>query len=342
MSKQSKYASPVGYSSTAPDAIGTIDEIGAIGSSSDSSAAISVRHISAGYSGEDVLHDISFDIKEGRNVCFLGANGCGKTTLLKVLCGLIPYHTADNDSAAGNLQSAGAGFADSHTFSHEGIRIFGQDLSSMKRRDIASQMAMLQQFSQAYFSYTVYETVMQGRYQHIASSRRAGLFPASATRQDHEAVRAILERTGLTHLADRQITQLSGGQQQRVYVARALAQDTPLLLLDEPTNHMDLKYQAELTQYLQDWSHSSCMESHEHGENGPQTPSLRSKTLVGVFHDVALALQLADDILVLKDGRVLAFGSKQDLPLRELLTDAYGLDVVAHLLKQNEMLEELM
>ncbi len=256
---------------------------------------LKVRNLTAGYGhgAPPILHNLSFHIPEGHRVSILGANGCGKTTLLRTLLGLLP---------------------------HEGeILLNGQSINTMKRRDIASCVALMTQLSETYFSYTVYETVMQGRFLHMK-----GLFNLPS-KQDREVVEEVLQATGLRESADRTITELSGGQRQRVFLARTLAQETPLLFLDEPTNHLDLKYQAELMDYLETWAKGSSQDSA--GIRHPHT-------LVSVFHDINLALRLSDDVLVLKNGELLAFGPIKSTLTKELLEDAFSFDVASYMRRQ--------
>ncbi len=245
--------------------------------------------VSAGYEGDgtaenrNILHDLSFSVKAGRNVCILGENGSGKTTLLHTMIGLLKYSGS--------------------------IRIYGRELREMKRKETASQVSLMAQFSDTFFSYTVYETVMLGRYLHSDHSwpRRSG--------GDREAVMRCLEETNLTEIKDRKITELSGGQLQRVYLARTFAQDAPVILLDEPTNHLDLKHQQELMSYLKKWS---CEEKH---------------TVVGVFHDISLAAEIADDIIFMKDGRIAAQGTRESMLSAELLRSVYDFDVASYMQK---------
>ncbi len=190
---------------------------------------LTLSHVSAWYgrSDEKILQDITLHIREGRRLSILGANGCGKTTLLRTMLGLVP--------------------------SEGEILLNGRELRSMKRREIGADIALMTQLSGSYFDYSVRETVMQGRFLHMKGLLH---MPSAA---DQAAVEDALRVTGLTELADQPITQLSGGQRQRVFLARTFAQDTPILFLDEPTNHLDLKYQAELTEYLLKWSEGSSI-----------------------------------------------------------------------------------
>lgn len=210
-----------------------------------------------------------FRCRPDRISAFSGRTGCGKTTLLKAVAGLIP--------------------------SRGEIRLDGQDLRRMKRRDIAAKIAVMSQTSGIYFSYTVRETVMLGRYQHM----KRGLFTA-ATAADREVVDQCLAATGLADLQERQIDTLSGGQLQRVFLARTLAQQPQIILLDEPTNHLDLKHQVELIDYLKKWSQTA------------------GHAVVGVLHDVNLALRLSEHLLFLRDGRTARHGQCRGTVVRRL------------------------
>ena len=157
----------------------------------------------------------------------------------------------------------------------------GQEIGGMKRREMAACVALMSQINTVYFPYTVYETVMLGRYQHM----RGTLF-GRASQEDREAVERCLQFMGLAELRHRGLNELSGGQRQRVFLAQAIAQDPQTILLDEPTNHLDIKHQVELIDYLHHW----C-------EDGRHT-------VIGVMHDINLALRLSHDVLFMREGRM--------------------------------------
>lgn len=180
---------------------------------------LEVRDVCAGYGARDVLHGVSFSLEAGENLAILGPNGCGKTTLLRVLAGLLPFRGE--------------------------VRIAGRNLASLSPLALASQVGMMSQSTQAAFDYTVREVVRMGRYR----LRRRGLF-SGGDPQGEAAVDRAMEAVGLTQIADRPVSALSGGQRQRAFLARVLAQEPAVILLDEPANHLDLKHQLELMGYL--------------------------------------------------------------------------------------------
>ena len=187
---------------------------------------IEVNHVSAGYGGQDVLRDISFSLPREENLAILGPNGCGKTTLLRVIAGLLPCRGE--------------------------VSIDGKSVSKMKPRELAAHIGLMSQNMQIPFDYTVEDVVRMGRYR----MRRHSLFEAE-DKKDEQAVRDALENVGLWTLRDRVANTLSGGQQQRVFLARVFAQQPEIVMLDEPTNHLDLSSQIELMQQLHQYGSQS-------------------------------------------------------------------------------------
>jgi len=243
---------------------------------------IELRNVCAGYGGQDVLFDVTCRFESGVNCCLLGPNGCGKTTLLRAMSGLIP-HTGD-------------------------VLLDGVRLEKLPRREIAAKIAVMSQINTIYFPYTVYDTVMLGRYQHMKRGPFGGAGP-----RDREVVARCLATTGLTDLADRLVSELSGGQCQRVFLAHTLAQEPDAILLDEPTNHLDIKHQIELIDYLKDWTADG------------------KHAVIGVFHDVNLALRLTDRMAFMKDGRLVGCGRFADIATRAFLTDLFDMDIAAYM-----------
>ena len=241
---------------------------------------LTLSNVSVGYGGVDVVRDISLEVNG--NLSIIGPNGCGKTTLLKAIAGIL-------------------------TGSGE-ITIFGKSFKGMKRREISRSIAMLSQQPNVYFPYSVYDTVMMGRYLHIRS-RLSGI-PSKA---DKDVVIQSLAAVNMLDEQDKDITILSGGQLQRVFLARALAQEPQIILLDEPTNHLDLKCQIELIEYLRKWAI----------EGG--------RAVVGVLHDINLAMQLSGHLVVMKDGSIAANGSADEIIAGGLLDQVYEIDVARYM-----------
>lgn len=187
---------------------------------------LEVKDFCCGYGGTDVVKNINFTARTGEVLSVTGPNGCGKTTLLRALSGIIPYR--------------GSALID------------GEEIRSMKRHVLSSKTSLLSQTGAGgeYSAFTVLETVMLGRYAVQKTSGAA----ASASKHDLEAAESCLEKTGAAELRDRLITELSGGQLQRVFLARAFAQEPLIILLDEPANHLDLKHRLKLIEMLREWA----------------------------------------------------------------------------------------
>lgn len=164
------------------------------------------------------LAGVSLDVPRGGFVGLLGPNGCGKTTLLKLLAGTI-------------APRSGA------------VTLDGQPLAGMTRRAIARRIAVVPQETHPTFDFTVLDMVLMGRHPHLGMLTLEG--PA-----DVAIAEEALAATGTAHLAGRAYMTLSGGEKQRVIIASALAQVPDVLLLDEPTASLDLGYQMEIAALL--------------------------------------------------------------------------------------------
>jgi iron complex transport system ATP-binding protein len=208
------------------------------------------------------MHDISFALADGEILAVCGANGAGKSSLLRLLY----RHQAPLSGT---------------------VVLAGRDLWLRPAREAACVVAAVLQEQPTDFALTTREIVSLGRLPH-----RQAMGPG---RRDREITDAALVRMDLSHLADRRFGTLSGGERQRVMVARALAQEPRVLVLDEPTNHLDIRHQLELLRLLRGLG----------------------LAVVCTLHDLTLAADFADRVLILDQGRIIV-----DAPPDQALTEA--------------------
>jgi len=177
-----------------------------------------------------------------------------------------------------------------------------EPVASLSARDFARQVTLFAQSRLAPQGLSVREVVSFGR--HPYRRRFAGM-----SAQDRDAVERALELTGVRAMADRAAGELSGGELQRVWLAACVAQETGVVLLDEPTNHLDLRYQVETLDLIRDLA-------DEHG------------VAVGVvLHDLDHAARVADELMLMASGRVLAAGAPLDVLTADHIQNAYGVAV---------------
>jgi iron complex transport system ATP-binding protein len=212
--------------------------------------------------GPAILHDISFVLADGEILAVCGANGAGKSSLLRLLY----RHQAPLSGT---------------------VVLAGRDLWLRPARDAARIVAAVLQEQPTDFALTTRDIVSLGRLPH-----RQGMGLGS---RDRTITDAALLRMDLSHLAERRFGTLSGGERQRVMVARALAQEPRVLVLDEPTNHLDIRHQLELLRLLRGLG----------------------LAVVCTLHDLTLAAEFADRVLILDQGQVVA-----DAPPDQALTEA--------------------
>ena len=186
---------------------------------------------------------------------------------------------------------------------HEGdVSLFAQPAAALERRERARLLAVVPQEPETPPWLTVAEYALMGRTPHLGPLAREGA-------ADREAAARALDRLGLEPFAERALGTLSGGERQRVVVARALAQEAPIVLLDEPTAALDIGHQQQALELLD---------------------ALRSAdglTLVAAMHDLTLAAQYADRVLLLAEGRIVADGTPADVLTESALAEHYGASV---------------
>ncbi|GAA2837847.1 iron complex transport system ATP-binding protein [Leucobacter komagatae] len=179
------------------------------------------------------------------------------------------------------------------------VLLDGKSISSYRAKEVATRLGLLPQTSLAPDGITVADLVSRGRYPHQGLIRQW-------TAADEQAVLSAMEATGVTELSPSLVDELSGGQRQRVWVAMVLAQETPLLLLDEPTTFLDIAHQIELLELFTDLN-------------------LAGNTLVAVLHDLNQAARYGTHLIAMKDGRIVAQGSPEEVVTEEIVSEVFGL-----------------
>lgn len=238
---------------------------------------LEVSGLSAGYDGGFVIHNVSLAVEAGEFVAILGRNGSGKSTLIKAVQNLL-----------GNVDGQ--------------VLCGGEDVFRMGPRRVAARIAYVPQMAEPVFEYAVEEIVLMGRF------ARQGRFEKSSA-GDEAAVAEAMRLTDVAGMREKRLSQLSGGERQRVFIARALAQDTPLLLLDEPSSHLDISYQVEIYGILK----------------GLQKD--KGKAVVVAEHNVNLAAAYARRLVFLKDGAIAAEGTPAETVTAANILAIFGADV---------------
>lgn len=179
---------------------------------------IKVQQLGVGYRQRQIFSQLSLQFEEGGFYAIVGPNGCGKTTLLRSIAGLLPVQNG---------------------------RVLIQDkaVQDYGARELAQQMAFVRQQAQTDFEFSAFDIVMMGRnpYQHRLQNE---------SQQDLDIVELSMKQTNTWQLRYARPSEMSGGELQRVMIARALAQQTPIMLLDEPTSNLDIAHQFEVMSLL--------------------------------------------------------------------------------------------
>lgn len=230
---------------------------------------LTVHDLTVAYQRKPVIWDIELNIPEGHLVGIVGPNGAGKSTLLKACLDLIPKTS---------------GWA----------RIYGKDYQ--KNRHLVAYVPQRESVDWD-FPVSALDVVAMGTYRKIGWIRRVG-------RRERATAMECLEKVGIAHLAQRQISHLSGGQQQRVFLARALAQDAKVYFMDEPFAAVDAATEQAIVDVLKELRG-------------------RGRTCLVVHHDLATVPEYFDWVVLL-NMRVVAAGPTSEVFTRENLRKTYG------------------
>ncbi len=241
--------------------------------------AIDIQQLCFSYAKNPVLMNISVCVEEGSFCAIAGPNGVGKSTLIWLIAGLLKAKSGT-------------------------VGILGKNITSYSPKELSRQIALVQQEYVPVFGFTVMETVMMARL-----SRRD--FVLFEDEDDKKIVAGALEQTEIVHLAGRKLNELSGGERQRVFIARALAQQTPILLLDEPTNHLDMKHQIRIFDLLK------------------QLQSVQNKTILAVTHDINMTCQYCDQTLLMTGSGRMFWGRPSEVFTIDTIRDVFEVDGMA-------------
>jgi iron complex transport system ATP-binding protein len=238
---------------------------------------LNVKQMRFSYNGTSVLSGFDFSAESGEFIGLVGPNGTGKTTLIRLMSGVLK-------------QDAGV------------VEILDSRLDQMKPNERARLVSVVPQNPRTPSGLTAWELVLLGRNPHLGMLQWEG-------KNDAEIAHAAMVATSTDDLIDRDMDSLSGGERQRVLIAMALAQQCPVMLLDEPTSNLDIAHQPAIMELL------TTLKSRDDG------------VVVVAMHDLTLAAQYCDRIVVIHEGRNFADGKPQDVLTEEIIQAVYGVQV---------------
>ncbi len=225
---------------------------------------LNIEGVGFSYPSREVLKEVDFKAGKGEVVGIIGQNGCGKTTLLKCINTTLK-------------QTKGV------------ITLDGTDVQTFTKKQIAQSMGFVMQTTNTTFPFTVYETILMGRYS------RKDTFSSDDSEEDTRIVYEAMRDTGVLKFADRDIDELSGGERRRVMIARALVQEPEILLLDEPTLHLDINHQFDLMDLITRLSKE------------------RGLLIIIVTHDLIFAARYCDRIIAIENGLIASAGTAREV-----------------------------
>lgn len=241
---------------------------------------LEIKNLSGGYGRGNIVKGITCQADAGEILCVLGPNGCGKTTLFRLLFGMLP-------PTAGEVYMDG---------------MPGKELSPKKRARLA---AYIPQNHTPVFSYTVLELVVMGRASHFSAME-------APRKKDREQALLALEKLGAAHLAEKPYLSLSGGQRQLVLIARAVCQSARILIMDEPAANLDYANRQLLMDVASELAGKGyCIVMSTHSPENP--------------------FSVGHKVLMMKEGRLAAFGVPKEVITPKSLEEIYGIpmDVVS-------------
>ncbi len=249
---------------------------------------IEVRDLSFDINNKRILKNISVDIKEGEFIGLIGPNGAGKSTFLKALNGI-------NEVNQGT------------------VRIKGKLLSELGEKEIARNIALMNQNTSVSFSFPCIDIVVMGRYPYLNGIK-------GFTKNDKNIAEKYMNYTNTLQFKDRSINELSGGERQRVLFSKVLTQETDIILLDEPTASLDISNQEQLFNYSYDLVQ-------------------KGKTVIAAVHDLRTAIKYCSRLLLMVDGKIIKDGLAHEVLTEKNISKAYGIDTKVYINPYTNMLD---
>lgn len=233
---------------------------------------LDVDNLSVTMRRKPIVNKVSLQVADGEFVGLLGPNGSGKSTLLRSIYRLIKNYTGS-------------------------IRWDDIDAHQISQKTFAQRIAVVSQFNEIAFDFSVADVVLMGRSPHLGILSRE-------TKSDEDIVSEALRKVDLVAFKERSFASLSGGERQRVVLARALAQQPRFLVLDEPTNHLDIKHQLSTLAIVKELG-ISCL---------------------AALHDLAMASHFVDRVYLMKEGAFVADGTPQQVVTTSMIKDVYDVE----------------